>query len=508
MAPAEEFAEPTVLNVTVPPSRETQEEDRHQARVELRRFFAPLFADTGGIDSWLDESTPQEVFDRLYNLKANPLSRAQLNQLLVLSSEAGMSEGFFQYYFLTAPEHSYDVRQIPDFSGQFVSAQAIRSLGHLKWGLYRFYVDALLYFGNIRSAYRFLRDLTEGEIAEFYGRKRVNTQALVNRGRALPLKSIAKDDRYLISEMACKSFVGPPGELADLKVALDQAYAAYRQAHGRKVTVRDLLSGEWLGTEYADRQEQLAFSAADLLDQLVEGPDDLEQKYTTVFAQFQRARDAALENTRLYLSMAEELDVYVATSMRTRQDFRAMADFCDFVFAQSGLQQLNIRYFDPTMSAADGHEDKGLIECLMVKCAKVLVYTAGAKDSWGKDAEAAMALSQGKPVIFFCDDDQRQRFLRDIHPLSRLIDFESGVPVGAMVTSDRADVPELLARIFENRMEYDLEQPRAGYLRLTERRTKSVVRLQTSDGLLREAFWNYYHRERREPMPGVGAPRD
>ena len=42
------------------------------------------------------------------------------------------------------------------------------------------------------------------------------------------------------------------------------------------------------------------------------------------------------------------------------------------------------------MSAARGHEDKGLIECLMVKCAKVLIYTEGEKESYGKDAEAAM----------------------------------------------------------------------------------------------------------------------
>ena len=87
------------------------------------------------------------------------------------------------------------------------------------------------------------------------------------------------------------------------------------------------------------------------------------------------------------------------------------------------LKDLNIRYFDPTLSAATGHEDKGLIECLMVKCAKVLIYCAGEKDSYGKDAEAAMALSLGKPVIFFCDEKQRSEFFRDVHPLSRLVEY-------------------------------------------------------------------------------------
>ena len=117
--------------------------------------------------------------------------------------------------------------------------------------------------------------------------------------------------------------------------------------------------------------------------------------------------------------MANDLDVYVATSMRRREDFREMARFCSEVFEHESIADLYLRYFDPTLSAALGHEDKGLIECLMVKCAKVLVYCAGQSDSYGKDAEAAMALSLGKPVIFYCDEERRRRFYRDVHPLSR-----------------------------------------------------------------------------------------
>jgi hypothetical protein len=195
--------------------------------------------------------------------------------------------------------------------------------------------------------------------------------------------------------------------------------------------------------------------------------------------------------------MANDLDVYVATSMRTRQQFRDMAQACDLIMSHSAVKHLNLRYFDPTISAARGHEDKGLIECLMVKCAKVLIYNAGDRDSYGKDAEAAMALSQGKPVIFLCDEKDRLRFFGDVHPLSRLIDFQTGVVVGAMATSNIEDVALLLGRIFENRMEYKLEQPKKGYFRLKERLTGSTVRLQTNDDLLRETFWNCYHRPGR-----------
>jgi hypothetical protein len=192
--------------------------------------------------------------------------------------------------------------------------------------------------------------------------------------------------------------------------------------------------------------------------------------------------------------MANDLDVYVATSMRTRQQFRTMAQTCEAVFSHIAVRHLHLRYFDPTMSAAQGHEDKGIIECLMVKCAKALIYTAGDKDSYGKDAEAAMALSLGKPVIFLCDEEDRKRFFSEVHPLSRLIDFKSGVAVGAMATSSIDEVAILLSRIFENDMEYELEQTKRGHFRLKERLTGSTVRLQTNDTLLRETFSNCYNR--------------
>jgi hypothetical protein len=196
--------------------------------------------------------------------------------------------------------------------------------------------------------------------------------------------------------------------------------------------------------------------------------------------------------------MIDDLDIYVATSMRTRDDFRNMAGFCEEIFSNNRLKDFSLRYFDPTLSAASGHEDKGLIECLMVKCAKLLVYVAGERDSYGKDAEAAMALSQGKPVIFFCDAETRSKFYRDVHPLSRLINFTNGVPVGAIVTDKTDEVVEIIKRVLTNEMSYELQQGRPGHFQLSERLTKSIVRLQTADVMLREAFWNYYNIGHRQ----------
>ena len=449
-----------------------------------------------GIGGWLTEGTDSKVFERLDRLQDEPLTRAQLNQLLGFGHQAPVTYDFFRYYWLQSPsEHPYPVDQLPDFKQKWLEGMdGIKSLAHLKWGLYRLFIDALLYFGNVRTAFRTLRVLDSQRLTTFFQGKGFDTEAIKRRGNVLPLQLIPQDNRYLVSEMACKSFGDRPESESEMRKALQEAYNRHQASSSAPVTFRELLN-ENLSETYSSRQYEFEFSIDDVLEETISSDEDFDKKFGGVADKFFAARGAALSNTQHYLSIVNDLDVYVATSMRTRENFRDMARFCDDVFNSDVLKDLHIRHFDPTLSAALGHEDKGLIECLMVKCAKVLVYSAGDRESYGKDAEAAMALSLGKPVIFHCDREQKTRFYRDVHPLSRLIEFETGVAVGAMVTDDAEIVKELLSRLFENRMQYRLEEhsARPGYLLLKEQLTDSVVRLQTNDRMLTETFWNHYH---------------
>ena len=467
-------------------------------REEISQKFALFRGGTGGLDNWLGEEAPNQIFETLSAIERAPLSRSQFNQLLTLAHEAPLSEELFGYYWLMVPDkHPYDVRRIPCYDGRWQTSTQIESLDHLYWGLYRFYVDALLYFGNVRTAFQKLRQFSSTELDNFFAKRLIDSDLLSRRGAPIGLGSIAKDNRYLISEMACKSFertTSSEGELADALLKLFRQHVA---AGGGAVKVKDLLEGAYTQGEFVERQLQFTLSADDFLEEMVTKETDISQRIERVSNAFDRARTVALSNTKAYLSMVGDLDVYVATSMRSRDYFRFMADFCEETFSHQDLQSFRLRYFDPTLSAADHHEDKGLIECLMVKCAKVLILYAGRGDSYGKDAEAAMALSLGKPVIIFADQEYRSRFFRDIHPLSRLIDFDTGVAIGAMVATSREEVIELLRRIFSNSLEYELAQNHPGYLVLKEKTTDSIVRLQTSNALLRETFWNHYHNDAR-----------
>ena len=430
---------------------------------------------TGGLDSWLRPETPGEVFDALADLETHPLSRARLNQLLTLANEAPVSQPLFTYYWLKAPEHTYDVCRVPYFDERWPGSKNIQSIDQLYWGLYRFYVDALLYFGSIRTAYQRLRQLSETDLHSFFASYRII--GLEERGEALLLSQIAKDNRYLISEMACKSFEVVEGkeDANQIEQVMIDLLQKHRADGGGPVTARQLLTGDYATGQYAHLQPQLQLSADDFMEEVLEDEDSLLEKIHRVAQDFTRARRAALSNTAMYLSMVGDLDVYIATSMRTRDDFREMADFCEKLFGSDKLQSLKLRYFDPTLSAAEHHEDKGIVECLMVKCAKALILNAGSRDSYGKDAEAAMALSLGMPVIIFANEDFRSSFFRDVHPLSRLINFDTGVAVGAMVATSTDQVTDLLHRIFTNTLEYELVQPRPKYLVLKPKSTEGMT---------------------------------
>jgi hypothetical protein len=467
-------------------------------REELMAALALFTTGKCGIERLVCEDAPAIVMDRLAALDREPLSKVQLNQLLGLREERGMSDGFFHYYWSAEPKVPYKLSTIPGFSTEFHKHNKIQDLNHFIYGLHRIFIDGLLYRGNVRGYYREFAIQSYDEIDRFVGRHLIDTEVVKERGPTLPLRDISKDNRYLISEMACKSYGDAPKTGSDLRNALLAAWSEHEKAGGGQITIRDLLGESLSRTKYGVNQGLLEFSADDILGKLVDSTAEIERRYADIADAFLAARTAALTNTQLYLSMVNDLDVYVATSMRTRSDFRTMAERCDKIFTDPKVQDLHLRYSDPTMSAAEGHQDKGLIECLMVKCAKVLVYCAGEKESYGKDAEAAMALSLGKPVIFLCDEEQKKQFYREVHPLSRLIFFETGVAVGAMVTTKPDDVSELLDRVFENEMEFSLAQPpnKPGYLQLIENLTQSVVRLQTNDTMLSEAFWNYYKSQR------------
>jgi hypothetical protein len=74
----------------------------------LQSFSVFRFGRGGGIGALLTPNTDEEVFRRLSGLsEGDPLSLQELNQLLLLAHEAGVTRDSFEYYWLEKPEHTY-----------------------------------------------------------------------------------------------------------------------------------------------------------------------------------------------------------------------------------------------------------------------------------------------------------------------------------------------------------------------------------------------------------------
>ena len=276
----------------------------------------------------------------------------------------------------------------------------------LQWGLRRFIYDAMLYWGNFRQAYRDLRQKSAAEIHTLFTQKQINEGRLVRRGKVVDPIRIPQDHRYLISEMACKTYEQRDNiaECEHIKLAL----AAFGELRAQGATVTpDALRAKAEAMAKAEGQLDLFNLMFEDSQAELTTEEEVVALYSGQHETFQSARASALENTKAYLSVCSDLDVYVATSMRSRDDFRGMAQTCEEIFGSERLRRYNVRYFDPTLSSANYHEDKGIIECLMVKMAKVLIYFAQHKESLGKVSEYAMAVSLGKPVIVLCPGDTR-----------------------------------------------------------------------------------------------------
>jgi hypothetical protein len=113
-----------------------------------------------------------------------------------------------------------------------------------------------------------------------------------------------------------------------------------------------------------------------------------------------RLVDIGVQNHHAYLA-SDHMDVYVATSMRSRHEYLHVNELGNGIFTHPRLRSLKLRWFDPTQVFCADRIDKGLAEALMLKRARCTIYLAQEIDTLGKDSELASTLAQGKPVIAY-----------------------------------------------------------------------------------------------------------
>jgi hypothetical protein len=417
---------------------------------------------------------------------------SQFNELLLLTGYDRINHAFFQY--------------LVNGSTAYQPGSALSSLEQLREGVDRFRKLALLFYGNVKFAFKFLSSRTELLNDWLWASNPLDETDFANRHEPVqPLEPIPGHETYFLGYIVQR----------DLKQRLEQ------------------------------------------------NPNDEEARAA------ERKREAieqrGVRNHQAYLA-SDHLDVYVATSMREKHEYLTVHELTQQIFHHQLLAPLKLRWFDPTQAYCPDRIDKGLSEALMLKRAKCTLYFAQETDTLGKDSELASTLAQGKPVIAFVpeagtgyvDDflsklksfypekdegtllleqlrvfepeaawkDQlirdgirdpssldreklkarlsesifahykrRAKLLSEDHPLGIQVNLDTGVANGVLVVRTVPQCAELIRRVITKNLEFTLDTNIAEgqeYVLLRETVSGCIYRVMTGDAMLTNAFWNFY----------------
>jgi hypothetical protein len=181
-------------------------------------------------------------------------------------------------------------------------------------------------------------------------------------------------------------------------IELTEPYASTRY-HERHVQINEI------NNIPANKTYLLGYIIEDKLKEIIES--DPKNVYALALLEERKKWvEQGKKNQMSYLT-SDHLDVYVATSMRLEHEYLFISDLVTKIFHSEILKPLNLRWFDPTQAYCEDRIDKGLSEALMLKRAKFTLYLVQESDTFGKDSELASTLAQGKPVIAFVPEGNK-----------------------------------------------------------------------------------------------------
>jgi hypothetical protein len=452
--------------------------------------FQKVIEDLTGQRIPMRRPIPKAAVAILRSGKSRGLGYSQFNELLLYLGYDRVSHAFFQY--------------LVDRTTDYKTRASISSVAQLSQGVDEFRKVALLFFGNVKYAFKNLsRDASflKDHLERFDPRREQNFKDRHNQ--VLPPEVIDGRDTYYLGY-----------------VIQEELKARLRANPKDKATLAD------------------------------------EAKRVAIVERGKRNHDAYL--------VSDHLDVYIATSMRERHEYLMVHNTTRAIFSHPALKKLKVRYFDPTQAYCIDRIDKGLAEGLMLKRAKCTIYFAQESDTFGKDSELASTLAQGKPVIAYVPSPnsnaaqalvdeiapsgtdfaqvflrllklyepeaawtdfevrswvakpkrinrekgiarlqlamekqfkKRNSLLREVHPLGIQVNLKTGVANGVLVVNTIEQCAKLVRALLLRELQFFLqaEAKNGGeYLLLKETISDSIFRVVTGDTMLTNAFWNFY----------------
>lgn len=392
--------------------------------------------------------------------------------------------------------------------------RGIDSAEKLHEGITGFTNDALLHFGSFHQAFLRLRADVDvlPKVEQTFGSETRAPFALSNplKVEELAYLGYVSGELPMLMSEAHQAIFAALGSATPEELTSDAIKAA---AKARGVDIEKELSTINRGLEKR-KKKQIT------IDELIASKIHIEQTIVDFIEEVKRCRRSGIKNQEQYINSASEMDVYVATSMRDERDYIEMQAFIDQVFGRKDISRLNLRYFDPTQAYCPNKYDKGLVECLMIRCGKVTIYCAQRQDTMGKDSELAITLGLGHPVIVYVpygdNDKDREAYERratvfaDVHPLSLQVNQTTGNTNGIILVRDANQCADVLYAIAKNQLKVTISRetepdPLSGetsifwVLREAITGNKSVIRVATGWKHLRTAFWSAFRPDLHIP---------
>jgi len=310
------------------------------------------------------------------------IDHSQLNELLLLVNKDRMGKPMFRFVF----------------------GDACR-VSQLEVAVERYQKVAMLRYGNFVFAYRTLsRIADEDQFAAELGSlcvegDRTGAAYAARAEKLLEVENIPRDDTPLVGYLSATQIVAEAGRSKLLRVAAKaigkgSSWEAFEKVIRELSKPEEQLAVIGMIRNYQSRHPDR--TSDDFAAYIAEVAPEIEKRH----ARLQQVQAIATRNQDIYLTW-DHMDVYFATSMRKAWEFADLYDFISGLMKRPAIQELKIRYFDPTQSYTGNRVDKGLVESLMLKRAKCTVYSVQDTDTLGKDSELAATLAQGKPVIAY-----------------------------------------------------------------------------------------------------------
>ena len=418
-------------------------------------------------ETWLRDEILDSIFPSCPERFA--LDKDKLNRLLLNCKRQPVTEHFYRYFFGTSD-----------------------TLESFEKGVESFRIKAMLLYGNLHFAFKRLGTLAPDEFNREI--KKTEPRSPTELETREPFDEM---EEIPVADLGLLGYISGKQKIADLEMSLEMLELIQNEYEKAAQILSKI--GEEKQKKVSDTLSQydVFFPISGLCDLTLQKLSPIVVKTQGIVASLRsrqkRAVSVGLKNTHRYLTLPY-LDVYVATSMRTQQDYANQHCFIEEVFNSPMLKGLHLRYFDPTISYAENRITKGLIEMLMLRRAKVTIYTASSEDTLGKDSELAATLAQGKPVIAYVPSglDSKADLLRVDHPLGLQIDIRTGVAHGIVVVRSPEDCAKMLRKVILRERTFEIQHEKGNFL-LVDTETKSVVRVVSDDPYLTHAFWTFFH---------------